>query len=61
LAWRAAATHTYARPLPHQQQQTPILAHLLDVRKSLRALVVLATPPTPPTEEMAFLAENDVR
>ncbi|KAJ7211981.1 hypothetical protein C8J57DRAFT_1399068 [Mycena rebaudengoi] len=40
---------------------TPILAHLLDVCKSLRALIVLAAPLTPPTDEIAFLAENDVR
>ncbi|KAJ7873559.1 hypothetical protein B0H13DRAFT_2280069 [Mycena leptocephala] len=40
---------------------TPILAHLLDACISLRALVALEAPPTPPTEDIAFLAENDVR
>jgi hypothetical protein len=37
------------------------VAHLLDVCISLLALFVLEAPPTPPTEEIAFLAENDVR
>jgi hypothetical protein len=40
---------------------TPILAHLLDMCKSLRALVVFEAPPTLPTLEMEILAENDVR
>jgi hypothetical protein len=47
-------------PSHTSNSDTSILAHLLDVCKSLRALVVLEAP-TPPTEEMMFLAENDVR
>ncbi|KAF7350954.1 hypothetical protein MSAN_01657600 [Mycena sanguinolenta] len=39
----------------------PILSHLLDVCKSLRALVVLRPPPSIPNAEIAFLAKNDIR
>jgi hypothetical protein len=48
-------------PSHASNSDTPILAHLLDVCIFLRALVALEAPPTPPTEEIAFLAENDVR
>ncbi|KAF8150524.1 hypothetical protein K438DRAFT_1988480 [Mycena galopus ATCC 62051] len=39
----------------------PILSFLLDVCKSLRALVVLQPPPPTPNSEITFLAKNDVR
>ncbi|KAJ7270131.1 hypothetical protein B0H12DRAFT_1320326 [Mycena haematopus] len=39
----------------------PILSRLLEVCKSLRALVVLRPPPSTPSAEIAFLAEHDVR
>ncbi|KAJ6554638.1 hypothetical protein B0H19DRAFT_1154256 [Mycena capillaripes] len=47
-------------PSHTSNSDTPILAHLLHVCKSLRALNFFEAPPTPPNEEMVFLAENDV-